>query len=122
MIKHVLLFTYYSQSSMAERTLTDQNFESEVVQSSVPVMVDFWASWCGPCKILGPVVDEVAKDYEGKPVKIGKLNVDENSATAQKYGIMSIPTILMFKGGKPVDQSVGVVPKQQLAAFIDKHL
>lgn len=107
---------------MAEVTLTDQNFESEVLQSPVPVMVDFWASWCGPCKMLGPIVEEVAKEYEGKPVKIAKLNVDEHSATAQKYGVMSIPTILMFKGGKPVDQSVGAVPKPQLAAFIDKHL
>lgn len=107
---------------MAEVTLTDQNFESEVLQSPVPVMVDFWASWCGPCKMLGPIVDEVAKEYEGKPVKIAKLNVDENSATAQKYGVMSIPTILLFKGGKPVDQSVGAVPKPQLIAFIDKHL
>ncbi|MBI2426338.1 MAG: thioredoxin [Candidatus Kerfeldbacteria bacterium] len=107
---------------MAEITLTDQNFEAEVLQSSTPVLVDFWASWCGPCKQLGPVLEEVAKEYEGKPVKIAKLNVDENSATAQKYGIQSIPSLLIFKGGQPVDQSLGFIPKPQLKAFIDKHL
>jgi thioredoxin 1 len=95
-------------------TFTDENFQREVLESNEPVLVDFWAAWCGPCRVLGPVVEELAAEYQGK-VKIGKLNVDENPASAQQFGIRSIPTILFFENGKVVDQSVGAVPKGALA-------
>ena len=95
-------------------TFTDENFRREVLESNEPVLVDFWASWCGPCRVLGPVVEELAAEYEGK-VKIGKLNVDENPASAQQFGIRSIPTVLFFENGKVVDQSIGAVPKGALA-------
>jgi thioredoxin 1 len=98
-----------------EVILNDQNFESEVLKSDVPVLVDFWAPWCGPCKILGPIVEELAKDMEGKPVKIAKMNVDESREIPERYGIMSIPTLMIFKGGEVVDQMVGVTPKDTLA-------
>jgi thioredoxin 1 len=101
--------------------LNDGNFESEVLKSDLPVLVDFWAPWCGPCKMVGPIVEEIAKDYEGK-LKVGKLNVDENSQTAGQYGIMSIPNLLFFKGGKVVDQIVGAVAKQQFVEKLDKIL
>jgi thioredoxin 1 len=99
--------------------LNDGNFESEVLKSDKPVLVDFWAPWCGPCRMVGPVVEEIAKDYEGK-LKVGKLNVDDNSQTAVQYGIMSIPNLLFFKGGKVIDQIVGAVPKQHFIEKIDK--
>jgi thioredoxin 1 len=99
--------------------LNDGNFESEVLKSDLPVLVDFWATWCGPCRMVGPVVEEIAKDYEGK-LKVGKLNVDENSQTAVQYGIMSIPSLLFFKGGKVIDQIIGAVPKQHFVEKIDK--
>ncbi len=99
--------------------LNDANFESEVIKSDLPVLVDFWAPWCGPCRMVGPIVEEIAKDYEGK-LKVGKLNVDENSQTAGQYGIMSIPNLLFFKGGKVADQIVGAVAKQQFVEKIDK--
>ena len=86
--------------------LTDQNFEEEVLKSTSPVMVDFWATWCGPCVMAGPVVDSLADDYKGK-VKVGKLDVDANQATAGKYGVMSIPTVILFKDGKEVARKVG---------------
>ena len=105
---------------MAELTFNDQNFEEEVLKSKIPVLVDFWAPWCGPCKMQGPVMEELAEDYEGKDVKIGKLNVDEASQTASKFQIMSIPTIIIFKGGKPIEQMVGVQDKNALAEKIDK--
>ena len=98
-----------------EVILNDQNFEAEVLKSDVPVLVDFWAPWCGPCKILGPIVEELAKEMEGKPVKVAKMNVDESQDIPQKYGIMSIPTLMIFKGGEVVDQMVGVTPKDTLA-------
>lgn len=105
-----------------EYTFTDQNFEVEVLKSDQAVFVDFWAPWCGPCQQMGPIVVEMAKSLEGKPVKIGKLNVDENSATAGLYTVLSIPTFLLFKGGQVVDQVVGGVPKEKLQAMIEKHL
>jgi thioredoxin 1 len=93
--------------------LTDANFD-QIITSDKPVLVDFWAEWCGPCKMIGPVVEELAGDYEGKAV-VGKLNVDENPQTAAKFGIRSIPTLLVFKGGQIVDKQVGAVPKSVLA-------
>ena len=101
--------------------LNDGNFESEVLKSDLPVLVDFWATWCGPCRMVGPIVEEMAKDYEGK-LKVGKLNVDDNSQTAIQYGIMSIPSLFFFKGGKVVDQIIGAVPKQQFVEKINKVL
>jgi len=108
---------YGEQSRTIE--LTDSNFESEVLKSNKPVLVDFWAPWCGPCRMVGPVVEEIAKDYEGR-LKVGKLNVDDHGQTAVQYGIMSIPNLLFFKGGKMVDQIVGAVPKQHFIEKIDK--
>jgi thioredoxin 1 len=101
--------------------LTDGNFENEVLKSSVPVLVDFWASWCGPCKAIAPVVDEIAAEYQGK-VKVGKVNVDENQAAPATYGVRGIPTLILFKNGQIVDQVVGAVPKGQIKALLDKAL
>ena len=95
---------------MAEIILTSDNFESEVIASEIPVLVDFWATWCGPCKMLGPVISQIANEYEGK-VKVGKVNVDEEEELAAQYGIQSIPTVLLFKGGEVVEQSLGFKPK-----------
>ena len=100
---------------------TDSNFEELVLKSDKPVMVDFWAEWCGPCRMVGPVVQELAAEYEGKAV-VGKLNVDNNAQVSMKYGIRSIPTILFFKNGEVVDRSVGAVPKAQLAQKLDGQL
>ncbi len=101
--------------------LSDDTFENDVLKSSVPVLVDFWASWCAPCKAISPVVDGLAAEYEGK-VKVGKLNVDENPATPGQYGVRGIPTLILFKDGKIVDQVVGAVPKNQLEGLIKKAL
>ncbi len=98
---------------MAEVTFTDQKFQEEVLNSELPVMVDFFATWCGPCKMLSPVVEELANEYEGK-LKVGKLDVDDNPNTAQTYGVQSIPTILFFKGGQVVDKMVGFQSKDAL--------
>ena len=95
---------------MSEITITSANFESEVLQSDMPVLVDFWASWCGPCKMLAPTISEIASEYEGK-VKVGKVNIDDDTAIAIKYGIVSIPTVVLFKNGEVADKSVGFVPK-----------
>ena len=100
---------------------TDNNFEHEVVQSSTPALVDMWAAWCGPCRMLTPVVEELAGKYQGK-VKIGKLNVDDHPAVAAQYRIMNIPTLLLFKAGKEVDRIVGVQPKEELVRRLDKLL
>ena len=106
---------------MSELNLTDDNFEEEVLKSGVPVLVDFWAPWCGPCQMMGPIIEELASEYEGK-VKVAKLNVDESQTTAGKYKVMSIPTFLVFKGGEVVDQMVGGVQKDKLKEMIEKHL
>lgn len=97
---------------MAVITITKENFEAEVVNSSVPVLVDFWASWCGPCKMLSPLVDEIAEELSDK--KVAKVNVDEEPELAQKFGVMSIPTLIVFKGGQVSSKSVGVQPKQAI--------
>jgi len=101
--------------------LTDDSFESEVIQASEPVLVDYWADWCGPCKMIAPVLDEIAGEYAGK-LKIAKLNIDENPNTPPKYGIRGIPTLMLFKGGEVEATKVGAVSKSQLTAFIDSNL
>ena len=100
---------------------TDDNFKTDALESSIPVEVDFYADWCGPCKMMAPVIDELAGDYEGK-VRIGKVNTDENRGTASKYNVMSIPTILFIKNGEVVDQVVGAVPKTVLEQKINSML
>ena len=106
---------------MSEMTLTDQTWDNEVLNSDLPVIVDFWAEWCAPCSMIAPVVEQMSKEYEGK-IKVGKLNVDENQVTAGKYQIMAIPTLLFFNGGKLVDKVAGVVPKKILGEKIEKML
>ena len=101
--------------------ITDTNFATEVEQSDVPVLIDFWAVWCGPCKMVAPIVEELANEYDGK-VKIGKLDVDNNQQTAMKFGIRSIPTLLIFKDGKVVDTIIGAVPKGQIAEKLKAQL
>ena len=103
---------------MAEHTFTDANFDSNVMQSNIPVLVDFFAVWCGPCKMMAPVIDELAEEYAGK-VKIGKFDVDENPVIAERFGIQSIPTILLIKGGEVVDKMVGVQSKDKLMDKLD---
>jgi thioredoxin 1 len=100
---------------------TDSNFESTVLKSDKVAVVDFWAEWCGPCRMVGPIVEEIAKEYEGKAV-VGKVDVDNNPETAMKYGIRSIPTILFIKNGVVVDKHVGAAPKAQLVDILKKHL
>ena len=98
---------------------TEQNFDQEVVKSTTPVLVDLWAAWCGPCRMVAPVVEELAGTYKGK-MKVGKLNVDDHPSVAAQFRIMNIPTLLFFKGGQEVDRIVGVVPKEELARRIDR--
>jgi thioredoxin 1 len=99
--------------------LTDANFEQEVVKSQTPVLVDFWAEWCGPCKMLAPILDELASEYEGR-VRVGKLNIDEHQRAASNYGIRAIPTLLLFKDGQVAEQIVGLRNKRDLKASLDK--
>ena len=101
--------------------VTDASFEEDVIKSDVPVLVDFWAPWCGPCRMVAPIVDEIAKEFDGK-IKVFKLNTDENPNVASQYGIRSIPTLMVFKGGEKVDTVVGAVPKTTLAGTITKVL
>ncbi len=101
--------------------LNDDNFEQEVIQSNIPVLIDFWAEWCMPCKMIEPIVDELAQQYQGK-LKVGKLDVDNNPQVSMKYGIRSIPTLLIFKNGQPVDQIIGAVPKKIILDKLLPHL
>ncbi|ATE59282.1 thioredoxin TrxA [Thauera sinica] len=101
--------------------VTDGNFDAEVLQSDTPVLVDYWAEWCGPCKMIAPILDDVAKDYAGK-LKVAKLNIDENQETPAKYGIRGIPTLMLFKGGNVEATKVGALSKSQLTAFIDSNI
>jgi len=106
---------------MAENLIefTDDNFDTEVLKSELPVLVDFWAEWCGPCKMIGPIVEEIAGDYAGK-VKVGKVNVDFNNQVAMQYGIRGIPALLVFKGGAVANQIVGAVPKNNITQILDE--
>ncbi|PTD97422.1 thioredoxin TrxA [Pseudothauera lacus] len=101
--------------------VTDGNFESEVLQSQTPVLVDYWAEWCGPCKMIAPILDDVAKEYAGK-LKVAKLNIDENPDTPAKFGIRGIPTLMLFKAGNVEATKVGALSKSQLTAFIDSNI
>ncbi len=107
---------------MSELTFTNNNFNTEVIQSKEPVLVDFWAPWCGPCRSMSPLIEELAKDLEKKKVKIGKLNIDEHGEIAGKFGIMSIPAIFIFKDGKIVEKLIGLQNKEELKKKIEEYL
>ncbi len=102
-------------------TITKDNFEDEVLKSDIPVLVDFWASWCGPCRAIAPVIDELANDFYGR-AKVGKINVDEERELAEKFRIMSIPTVMLFKNGQAVEKVIGARPKEDFAALIEKNV
>ena len=124
-IKTVIFTLGKRESKMADESslihVNDKNFASEVLNSTMPVLVDFWATWCGPCRSISPIVEELAKEFTGK-VKMTKLNVDESPATPSQYGVRGIPTLILFKGGKILDQIVGAVPKARLKSMIEKAL
>ncbi|QJD28969.1 thioredoxin TrxA [Methylococcus geothermalis] len=101
--------------------VTDAEFEDKVLKASGPVLVDYWAEWCGPCKMIAPILDEIAGEYQGR-LTIAKLNIDENPATPQRYGVRGIPTLMVFKGGEVIATKVGALTKSQLAAFLEGHL
>jgi len=101
--------------------VTDDSFESDVLKSDVPVLIDYWAEWCGPCKMIAPILEEISSEYDGK-VKVAKLNIDENPATPPKFGIRGIPTLMLFKGGEVEATKVGALSKSQLTAFLDSNL
>ena len=102
-------------------TFTDGNFDSDVIKAAQPVLVDFWAEWCGPCRMIGPTIEELAGEYQGK-IRVGKLNVDDNPTVTMKYMVRGIPTVILFKGGQIVDQLVGLADKGTLKSMVDKHL
>ena len=108
-------------SSELIKHITDASFDADVMKSDKPVLVDYWAEWCGPCKMIAPILDEVSKDYEGR-VQIAKMNVDENREVPAKFGIRGIPTLMLFKGGELAATKVGAMSKAQMAAFLDAHL
>ena len=108
-------------SSDLIKHITDDSFDSDVINSDVPVLVDYWAEWCGPCKMIAPILDEMSKDYGGR-LQIAKMNVDENREVPAKFGIRGIPTLMLFKGGELAATKVGALSKAQLTAFIDPHL
>lgn len=105
-----------------EHTFTDANFEADVLQSSTPVAVDFWAEWCGPCRVMGPIIEEISNEIESSKLKVGKLNVDQNGETSMKYNILSIPTVLVFKNGAVADQIVGSMSKEAMKARLEEAL
>lgn len=107
---------------MSESTLTDASFNDDVLSSSIPVLVDFWAPWCGPCQMMGPLIEELSHEYDASKIKITKLNVDDNPSTAGTYQVMSIPTFIIFKNGKVADKMSGGVSKQKMKEFIDKNI
>lgn len=107
--------------SEAIKHISDASFDADVLNSDKPVLLDFWAEWCGPCKMIAPVLDEIAKDYQGK-LKVCKLNIDENQETPPKYGVRGIPTLMLFKGGNVEATKVGALSKSQLAAFLDSNI
>ena len=108
-------------SSQSIQHVTDDTFEPEVLKSEIPVLLDYWAEWCGPCKSIAPILEDVAKEYGGR-LKVAKINVDENQSVPAKFGIRGIPTLILFKGGKAHAQKVGALSKSQLAAFVDSNL
>ena len=114
---------YVTENEMNDKIvqLTDDSFEADVLKASGLVLVDFWAEWCGPCKMIAPVLDDIAVEYDGK-VTVGKLNIDQNSDTPPKYGVRGIPTLLLFKNGEIADTKVGALSKTQLKEFLDKNL
>lgn len=101
--------------------VSDDSFESDVIKSDIPVLVDYWADWCGPCKMIAPILEEIANEYAGK-VKITKINIDENPSSPRKYGVRGIPTLILFKGGEVEATKVGAMSKSQMAAFLDSNL